>query len=73
MAKQVEWAGSTKCDWCHTECKEELIDGRTTWGCWAVMCPTCFSRLGVGIGPGLGQRYRRPPLDLTGRLVKVEG
>jgi hypothetical protein len=40
------------CDFCGAEA---VVDGRTTYGSWAYMCPTHFYLFGVGLGLGRGQ------------------
>ena len=58
---EKKWFGSPKttCDFCHNEVRDSVsfVDGKTTRGPWAIMCPSCFRRNGLGIGPGLGQQY----------------
>ncbi len=68
MSKKI-WIGSTKCDICGEELTKTLIDGRTSNGSWAVMCPKCHKVHGVGLGTGKGQKYVR---DTEGDFVKVE-
>lgn len=68
MRKKI-WMGSTKCDICGEELTKTLIDGRTSNGSWAVMCPKCHKIHGVGLGTGKGQKYVR---DTEGDFVKVE-
>ena len=68
MRKKI-WMGSTKCDICGEELTKTLIDGRTSNGSWAVMCPKCHKVHGVGLGTGKGQKYVR---DTEGDFVKVE-
>lgn len=63
------WNGNTECDFCHNECEKELIDGNTTFGVWAVMCPSCFQKYGRGYGIGVGSKYRK----IKGKLKKVLG
>ena len=63
------WMGSTKCDFCGREIADTLVDGVTTGGAWAVMCPRCFKIHGVGLGTGCGQQYKK---DNSGEFVKVE-
>ena len=53
------WYGSTDCQFCGTSLKGQvLIDGKTKFGPWAVMCEPCFKVNGLGLGIGKGQRYR---------------
>lgn len=71
MTKEVKWLGSRKCDFCHTECRDDLYDARTVYGPWATMCAECFETYGAGnLGLGRGQHYRK---DRNGEFVKVEG
>jgi hypothetical protein len=48
----------------------EFVDGKTAMGPWANMCLTCHKRYGVGLGTGLGQKYRR---QMDHRWLKVGG
>lgn len=32
------------------------VDGKTVIGPWAMMCSSCWERIGVGLGTGRGQR-----------------
>ena len=53
-----KWLGIvTNCDICHTPFTDVFIDGRTITGPWALMCPSCHEKHGVGIGAGIGQKY----------------
>ena len=54
-----KWSGTlpTTCDLCKGKLKKEFIDGRTTFGPWAIMCKKCFQISGVGLGLGKGQKY----------------
>ena len=58
---QKRWSGVTPsaCDIC--KCKLEtagsFIDGATRQGQWAIMCPSCHSLYGYGLGTGRGQQY----------------
>lgn len=70
MNKPTKWLGETKCNLCHEPALTELVDGKTTMGPWAVMCPGCFLAYGVGIGIGRGQHYRR---NQQNELVKFAG
>lgn len=68
QAAKKKWRGTyTKCDICHKEPKKWFVDGRTKMGPWALMCQTCHPRMGVGIGPGCGQKYDASTLE------KLEG
>lgn len=50
---------------------DEIIDGKTVHGPWALMTPKSFSKHGIGrLGLGLGQRYK---LQSDGKWLKVEG
>lgn len=40
---------------------QTAIPGGSTVGQWAYMCPSCFSRRGVGVKWGAGQLYERQP------------
>lgn len=64
------------CDICptsinHSKHKYPFVDGKTTQGPWANMCPACFEKYGRGLGTGKGQRYEFSA-DLN-VYVKVEG
>lgn len=60
MAKKtVTWVGSKNCDFCKKECAHILIDGKTIYGPWAVMCHECYNEYGVGLGVGKGQLYEK--------------
>jgi hypothetical protein len=50
--------------------RQEFIDGKTTFGPWAIMTPDSHKAHGVGLGLGKGQRYAKQP---DGRWLKVEG
>ena len=65
------WMGSVNdCDFCHSKIDTEFIDGATTSGPWALMCPKCFNIHGTGLGLGKGQRYKK---DKNGKFEKIEG
>jgi len=50
---------------------DEIIDGKTAMGPWALMTPKSFRLHGVGkLGLGLGQRYVKQD---DGKWLKVEG
>jgi hypothetical protein len=45
------------CDVCRSKNNTRLVDGKTSIGPWAWMCPECFDKMGVGLGIGKGQQY----------------
>ena len=50
---------------------DEIIDGKTIYGPWALMTPISFKKHGVGrLGTGYGQRYKKQP---DGKWLKIEG
>ena len=70
--KKKYWLGPLPiiCDVCHSQVGEEFVDGRTVYGPWANMCHDCFKQIGVGLGTGKGQHYKK---DETGKYLKIEG
>jgi len=70
MSKMTE---KHACDFCGTEPKDFIIDGRTLidsmgHGSWAWMCQDCWAAYGVGrLGTGCGQKFDQRTLE------KVEG
>jgi len=60
----------SKCDVCKATLCEDFMDAKTTHGPWANLCPACFRKIGVGLGTGRGQHYRRQP---DGEYVKIAG
>ena len=64
------WNGDPQdCDICHKKLSDSFVDGATTMGPWAIMCQTCFSAFGVGLGTGRGQRYEK---QKDNRWLKVK-
>lgn len=62
------------CDICASPIVDEFIDGATSLGPWANMCPACFAQMGRGLGPGRGQQYKRRDEKIgVPRFVKVAG
>jgi len=57
----VKWLSNyDKCDICNNQIKNKVkwfVDGKTKSGAWALMCPSCFKKFGVGLGTGKGQKY----------------
>lgn len=70
MAKY--WNGSTpkECNLCKASIKDDFIDGRVRGMSWAIMCPGCHTKYGVGLGTGKGQRYQ---LQEDGKWLNVLG
>ena len=66
-----KWIGPSpkQCDICRKKLADgkTFVDGKTRMGAWANMCPSCFTRVGVGTGTGRGQKY------CTKTNVKLEG
>ena len=60
-----------KCDLCEAESKI-YIDGvlAENGHTWANMCPSCHIMFGVGLGTGLGQKWRE---NKDGTKTKLEG
>jgi hypothetical protein len=69
MKPVKKWSGSkpVKCDLCGYPFVGYFIDGRTFNGQWGLLCETCHSIHGMGLGLGRGQKY-----DLA-TLQKVDG
>ena len=52
------WLGfDPYCDFCQTKPQPWFVDGVTHEGPWALMCPDCFKKHGVGLGVGKGQKF----------------
>ena len=66
------WFGDPplRCDACSASVADQFVDGALRHGPWAIMCPTCHSRHGRGLGTGRGQHYVRAA---DGRLEKRTG
>lgn len=55
-----EWLGLiSTCNMCGSIIANTFIDGKTKKGYWAIMCPECFKKYGIGLGTGKGQRYKK--------------
>jgi hypothetical protein len=60
--KPQYWLGSGPghCELCKRKIGDVFVDGRVeTVGKWALLCPSCHTALGCGLGTGLGQQYER--------------
>lgn len=67
-----KWMGSkpTKCNICHKPISDVMYDAKTRMGPWGILDQDCFDTYGVGLGTGLGQKYRRQVDD---SFLKVGG
>lgn len=72
MTRQVYWQSPVgSCDDFEDVIVDEIIDGKTRFGPWALMTPRSFAIYGLGrYGLGVAQRYRKQD---DGRWLKVEG
>lgn len=54
-----QWTGPApaSCDICSRKLVGFFVDGKTSFGPWAIMCDACHRVSGVGLGVGKGQRY----------------
>lgn len=55
------WIGPhpENCESCKRPITNRFYDAKTVYGPWAFLCPACFARIGVGLGIGRGQHYKR--------------
>ena len=71
MPKQVTCINPPKeCNICHKPFGTFMYDAMTEYGPWAYMCETCFNIIGIGLGTGLGQQYKK---NEAGDWVKIAG
>lgn len=63
MVTDQVWLGDApkKCDMCGTDIDyaRAFVDGKTVFGPWAIMCPTCHRDNGGRLGDGFGQCYEK--------------
>lgn len=60
MRRKIWYGNVDKCDLCGQEIKDFFVDGKLKYrSSWAIMCPSCFKRLGEGLGLGKGQKYEK--------------
>lgn len=61
----MKWMSEVKCDIHGPTCKMTpfFVDGKTTRGPWALMCPAAFREFGIGLGTGKGQKYDAKTLE----------
>lgn len=57
-----------ECDACGNPCGEEYFDAKHPAGPWGNFCYACFKALGMKLGIGKGQHYKRTP---DGEWVKL--
>ena len=71
-ARPVYFGGAVPntCDLCHRSINTVFIDGATTYGPWANMCPHCYGIFGKGLGMGYGQQYEK---QSDGQWLKTGG
>ena len=58
--EKVKWLSEVDdCNICKSNLSafKTFIDGKTTFGPWALMCPPCFKKVGCGLGTGSGQEF----------------
>ena len=67
---EKKWIGTwpKNCDICGIplDIGWSFIDGKTMYGPWALMCPSCHVEVGVGLGTGKGQEYSAETLIKIG-------
>ena len=59
------------CTLCKRPAGKTMYDGKTKMGPWAYMCITCYTKYGVGLGLGKGQKYELQEDD--GLYLKTKG
>ena len=71
MPKAVYWLSAVNnCEVCNKPLVDEMVDGKTNWGPWALMCVPCHKKHGGKLGLGIGQKYKKQP---GGRWLKIAG
>jgi hypothetical protein len=73
MNKIITWKGSqpSRCELNGETIKDKFVDGVLKDGRWAILCPNCHKKFGVGLGVGRGQLYERRETD--GVWIKTQG
>ena len=66
MTKKWMSSKPVVCDLCKKPLKRVFIDGRTSFGSWAIMCPVCHTEHGGLLGLGSGQMYNAETLEKIG-------
>lgn len=71
MPKQITYINPPEvCNVCNKPFGTFMYDAKTCYGPWANMCETCFNTIGVDLGTGLGQQYKK---NDAGDWIKVAG
>lgn len=71
MPNAVYWLSAVSdCEICNRPLTKEMVDGKTNWGPWALMCVPCHNNHGGRLGLGIGQKYEKQP---GGRWLKIAG
>lgn len=47
------------CDLCDAAITRTFVDGKTAAGPWGILCGSCHTTYGVGLGVGKGQQYTK--------------
>lgn len=70
--KRVYWCGKPPefCQICGAPIKRRFVDGKVRGTGWASMCLLCHLEVGVGLGIGKGQSYKKLA---SGDWLKVGG
>jgi hypothetical protein len=69
--ERIPWADKPDtCDICKGPIIHSFVNGLTRSGTYAIMCPACHLREGVGLSPVLGQLYEERN---AGDFVKLVG
>lgn len=60
-----KWVGERpkNCDFCQKPLQKFFIDGKTSLGPWGILCLSCHSIHGIGLGTGKGQKYNLETLE----------
>lgn len=58
------------CEKCEKPIVSTFVDSATKRGLWGCLCLDCHRRIGVGLGLGRGELYRKQD---DGRFLKTEG
>jgi len=58
-----EWIGKLPvvCGWCQGHLRWCFYDAKSKAGPWGIFCESCFKSQCIGLGVGLGQKFRLSP------------